>query len=155
QLAATLAALGEGTDVHNPAARADSDVAVGAVVGAGNNLRGGERSHLSQPGYLGAKRAHRTANVDDRPDLPFRSGNRGLVNEPEQSLFVRALAVAFRDSGNVRNHLEGEAAVSRQGNRQRVFHVEQVREEEVSVVVKRQARVATGVAEVVIVPDQL
>src|SRR5207253_39604 len=87
--------------------------------------------------------------------LTLGRGDRWLIDEAEQSLLFAAVAVALPDAADVRDEVEGESSIGRQGNRQRVLHIEEVRQEEVPVVVEGQAGIAAGVAEVVVVPDQL
>ena len=142
ELAAALAALGERADLHHLAARADRDVAVGAVVRARDDLAGEEGADLPEPGDGRAGREHRPAGVDDHPHLSLRRRDRRLVDEAEEAAV------------DVRDHVEAEAAVDAERDRDGVLGLVEVGQEEVAVLVEREARVAARVAEVVVDADQ-
>ncbi len=126
--------------------RADGDVAVGAVVRAGDDLGGDEAADLPQSRY-GRSRGHdRTSAIEHHPDLALASRDRRLVNEPEQAASLPArrqvLPLRLRD---VRDEVEVEAAVSAESDGNLDLGVVEVGQEEVAVVVERQAGVAAGV----------
>src|SRR5262249_24032328 len=93
-LAAALAALVEAADLHHLACRTDSDVAVGAVVGAGDDLDGVEGADLPQTSHGRASGPQGPAGVEDQPDFARAGGNRRLVHKAEEAAFaVQRLAL--------------------------------------------------------------
>ena len=156
ELAAALTRLGERAHLHDLPTGADRDVAVRAVVGPRHDLGCRKRPDLSGAVDLRPECAHRTTDVDDDPDLAFARRDRGLIDEPEETFVVATgRLVPLRDAADVRDHVEGQPAVGGECDWEGVLHVEEIGQEEVSVPVEGQARITAGIAEVVVVADEL
>src|SRR5205823_1099910 len=85
QLAAALAAFGEGADLHDLARGPDRDVAIRAVVGVRYDLTAEERSDLTGAGHGCAGRKQRAAGIENHPDLPVSRDHGRLVHEAEEA----------------------------------------------------------------------
>ena len=157
QLAAALAALSQRAHLHNLPGRPDRYVAVRAVVGVGNDLAREEWAHLPDAANRRAGREQRPTRVKDHPHLAMGGGDGRLVDKAEQPTVVTTRlgrgAAGRRD--DVTDEVEGQAAIRAQRDGHRVLDLEQVGHEQIAISVEGQARVAAGVAEVVVIADQL
>ncbi|HEX6478316.1 MAG TPA: hypothetical protein VF043_05690 [Ktedonobacteraceae bacterium] len=156
-LATALPALSERAGLHDLTCWTDGDIAVGTVVGARDDFRGDEAANLPESRY-GCSRSHdRTSAVEYDPDLALCGCDRGLVDESEQapSLSARRQALALlRGLRDIRDRLEVEAAIGAESDGDHIPHVEEIGEEEVAVVVERQAWITTGGTQIIVIPDQ-
>ena len=105
---------------------------------------------MAEAGYGGARCAHRPTTVDDDPDRSFARDDCLLVDEPVLAVSRRTLrSRRLRRLRDVRDHVEGQASVRAERDRNDVLEVVEVGKEEVAVLVESQTRVAARVAEAV------
>src|SRR5437588_7473760 len=152
--AATLAAFCQRADLHHLALGADGDVAVGAIVRAGDDFGRNEAAHLAQPGHRRTSGYDGTASVKHDPNLTLSRHDRGLIHEAEQTAaLVAGLRPGTRGFCDIGNDVETQPAIGAQRDRHSVAHVEKVSEEKVAEFVEGQARITTRGSQVVVGSD--
>ena len=156
QLSAALTALGERAHLHHLPGRSDRDIAICAVVRSGDDLSLKERTDLAQAGHRCAGGEHGSASVDDDPHLAVARGDGWLIHKSKQPAVVpaRLRRRVFGRCHDVGDDVERQAPVRAERDRDLVLGLEQVGQEQIPELVERQARIAAGVAEAVVVADQ-
>ena len=106
-LAPTLAAFCQRTDLHHLAVGADGYVAVGAIVRAGDDFGRNEAAHLAQPGHRRTSGYDGTAPVKHDPNLTLSRRDCGLIHEAEQTAALAAgLRLGTRGLCDIGNDVE-------------------------------------------------
>src|SRR5207302_9951831 len=109
------------------------DVAVGAIVRAGDAFGRNQAAHLAHPGHRRTSGYDGTASVKHDPNLTLSRHDRGLIHEAEQTAaLVAGLRPGTRGFCDIGNDVASELAIGAQRERWSDAHVGTVSEETVA-----------------------